>query len=131
MEQYEVLIWGYGRKYNENINIIRYQELLGTIKVLGIIDRKEMYTRLDGYSVFKLSDINKLKFDYMLITSEEFFYEICEMAIGMDIERNKIVPLRVFLLPEFDFRKYVRLVKSKVSIIANLCWGETVRKLIS
>lgn len=123
MKQYNILIWGYGKKYNESINIIKYQELLGTLKVVGIIDKNETYKKLDGYSVLKLSDINKVKFDYVLVTSDVFFNEICEMAMSLGIVRNKIVPVRVFLLPGFDFRKYVDLLNSKVSIIANLCWG--------
>ncbi len=123
MERYNILIWGHGRKYNDSINMIKYQEQIGTIKVLGIIDKKEIYTRLDGYPILRLSNINKVKFDYVLVTSDDFFDEICETAVSLGIERNKIVPVRVFLLPRFDFRKYVDLMKSQVSIIANLCWG--------
>lgn len=36
------------------------------------------------------------------------------------VEQSKIIPIKVTILSEFEFRKYVKLLKSKVSIITNL-----------
>lgn len=120
---YKVLLWGFGQGYNQNVNVVRYQEMLGTIKVIGITDKKELYVKLDSYKVIKLQEITKIEFDYIVVTSDYYFNEICEEAKELGIGRNKILPIRIFNLPRFDFGKYVELLESKVSIIANLCWG--------
>lgn len=39
------------------------------------------------------------------------------------VQENKILHGKIFQLPGFDFSKYIELLNSKVSIIANSCWG--------
>ena len=45
----KILIWGLGVKYNLYINAIKYCELMGEIEIVGVTDKKELYTCLDGY----------------------------------------------------------------------------------
>lgn len=119
-----IIIWGCGLGYNKYINAIKYQELLGNIEVIGITAKDELYACIDGYPFIPIKDIDVTKVDYIIVTSEEYFEQICEMAMQvLSIEKERIVKGRVFLYPMFDFKEYIELRKSNVSIIANNCWG--------
>ena len=46
---FSAVIWGMGYTYNQYINAIKYQELLGRIKISGVTGREDIYEFLDGY----------------------------------------------------------------------------------
>lgn len=123
MKSYKILIWGCGQEYDKSINMIKYQELLGSIRVVGITGSEAFYARLDGYKMFKISDIKNIVFDYILVASDKYFSGIYKEAVNLGIKEDQILPVRIFQLPGFDFEKYVKLLNSKISIIANNCWG--------
>ncbi|MCI8661567.1 MAG: DUF1919 domain-containing protein [Lachnospiraceae bacterium] len=122
---YKILIWGCGLQYGWYINAIRYHELKQSIKVVGITGKDEIYHCLDGYPFIPLKELNNYTFDYIVVTSEKYYENICEEAELLGFSREKIIQGKVFCLPSFHFEKYVQLIQSRVSIIANNCWGGT------
>lgn len=120
----DAVIWGLGHDYNQYINCIKLQEELGELRIIGVTDSEEMYSHLDGYpfiSAHKL-DVNKEK-TYVIITSREYFDEIRRKVKELGFDGDYIVPARVFAIPCFRFSKYIKLIDSHVSIIADNCWG--------
>ena len=120
---YRVLIWGCGLQYGQYINAIRYQEVLGNIKVVGVTGKDELYTCLDGYPFIPLDDIKKESVDYVVVTSERYYKSISDEAVIRGFKRESVMMAKVFCLPYFDFDKYVELLQSKISIVAINCWG--------
>lgn len=123
---YRILIWGHGLKYSQYINTIKYQESLGNIKVIGVTGKDNLYTCLDGYRFIAIKDLKPKEIDYVVVTSEEYYKDICWTAVEQGFDAERIIQAKVFCLPYFNFEEYVNLLHSKISIIANNCWGGTV-----
>lgn len=122
---YRILVWGCGLYYDKYINSIRYQEIKGNIKIVGLTGKDKLYSRLDGYPFIDINDIECSNVDYVVVTSEEHYAEINMEARALGFREEEIISAKVFCLPSFRFEDYIRLLKSKVSIIANNCWGGT------
>ena len=120
---YHILIWGHGLKYSQYINAIKYQEVLGNVKVIGVTGKDYLYTYLDGYRFISIEDIDFESIDFVVVTSEKYYLDICQTVIELGVERERIIQGKVFCLPYFN--NYVDLLHSRVSIIANNCWGGT------
>lgn len=119
------LIWGNGLTYEKYINHIHFEVLKGNIEVCAIICKKEdKYCRTrDGYFIISKEDIQNFEFDYIIIASEKHYNEIYSAALGLGIQREKIINGKVFALPLFDFKRYVSLVENPVTILSDDCWG--------
>lgn len=120
---YRILIWGCGLQYGRYINAIKYQEILGNIEVAGVTGKDRLYKYLDGYRFIPLEELDNENIDYVVAASEEHYKEICTMAVKMGFDSNRIMQGKVFCLPYFNFARYVDLMQSNISIIANNCWG--------
>lgn len=120
---FRVLIWGCGLQYSQYINAIKYQEILGKIKVMGITGKDILYKYLDGYVFIPLDEIDLESIDYIVVTSEKYYMDIYKKAVRLGFEESRIMQGKVFCLPYFDIENYANLLNSKVSIIANNCWG--------
>lgn len=123
---YRILIWGHGLKYSQYINAIKYQESLGNIEIIGVTGKDNLYTCLDGLRFIATEDLKPKGIDYVVVTSEEYYKDICRTAVEQGFDAERIIQAKVFCLPYFDFEEYVNLLHSKISIIANNCWGGTV-----
>lgn len=105
---------------------IKYCELMGEIEIVGVTDKKELYTCLDGYPFIPLEKIHLYDIDYVAITSQINFKEIGQQAKQIGFSEEQLILARVFALPGFQFSKYQELLDSKISIIPNNCWGGVV-----
>lgn len=121
---YNVIIWGSGYIYNQFINNIKYQELLGEINIIGITGRDKIYLCLDGYSFIPENELDIQAIDFVIIAAgEEYYNEIFNSAKSIGFNEDSIIQARVFAYPGFRFNEYAELIKSRISIIANNCWG--------
>ncbi len=123
---YRVLIWGLGYEYERLVNLIKYQEYLGNISVVGITDQNEIYRCLDGYSFIPVKDIKVEKIDYIIVTTEQYFMEIAKDAWSIGFFKGQLINGKVFFIPGFDLKKYIALINKRISIISNNCWGGVV-----
>ena len=58
MAEYKVLIYGLGEQYNRNFNIIRYFDMTGQFRMIGVTARHTPdAVKLDGYPVIKYEEI--------------------------------------------------------------------------
>ena len=68
-------------------------------------------------------DITKIDFDYLIVTSSEYFGEISKEAVKLGIPSDKIIPQNIVMFPGFSIEKYKLLKNSRLSIIADSCFA--------
>lgn len=98
----------------------------GNIKVVGVYfpNIKEPIKEIDGYKV--LSDTEFLQFDadYYVVFSETLIQLVKHLACNIKGKNsNCVLSSRIFSIFRFDFQKYINLYNSKISILANTCFG--------
>lgn len=119
---YKIIIWGIGTYYNNYLNLIKYQELLGKIEVIAVMSNETEISYVDTYSFINKNNILDIEFDYCVAAIGDF-KEALREAQGMGIPQNKLIPIKVFAIPYFDFEKYINIKESNISIISRNCWA--------
>lgn len=121
----KVLLWGMGNDYELLLNLIKFEILKENMSVEAIVCRDiDRYCKnKDGFVVITKREIINYEFDYLLVTSSQFFWEIKREAIEIGIEEWRIINCSVFRLPLFDFSRYVSLIENPVTILSDDCWG--------
>lgn len=120
---YRVIIWGTGHCYNRFFNMVRLQELTGTVKVVAVISNDgDIKDHIDSYTYVRKEEAASQEFDYCLVAIDDFQSVITE-ADSLGIPRQKLIPLRVLAIPYFDFDKYIAIKESNLTIFSCNCWG--------
>ena len=120
-----------GRDYDLYINLIKYQESLGSIKILGILSECRSGMGIDGYPSLSISDTLELDYDYLIITDTESYDEISKiLSEKFKINREKIISSIAFRQPLFDFKKYIRLKESHTTIISDDCTATLIYNVL-
>lgn len=124
---FKVIIWGCGLDFDLFYNSIMLQALQQKISIVAIISNGEpgLNCRLINGVIKDIPDnLQKYKYDLIIVASKSKFYAIQEEAIKRTgISADKIVRGDLFLLPEFDIIKYLKIVKNTPSLICNTCLG--------
>lgn len=81
-------------------------------------------------SINLLQRITEVSYDYVVVLTSKFFNEICDEAQLLGINRNQIIHGDVFKIPYFDFKRYIHVKKSNLTIISNNCWGGYVYSIL-
>ncbi len=121
----KVVLWGLGSFYNKFYNNIRYCESMRQFQVVAVTAKSLPVAKLlDGHYVVKPKELVGLDFQYIIILNEENYFDIANEAINeYGISKDKLISYKVFWIPNLDFKKYVCLKESNISIISNNCWG--------
>ena len=129
----KVILWGMGIEYDSLLNNIRYEILKKNIIVEAIVCKKcDIFcANRDGFPVISKEQINRVVFDYLVITAAKFFDEIKRDAKEIGIPEEKIIDGRLFREPFFDFSRYVSLIENPVTILSDDCWGGVVYKYLN
>lgn len=123
---YNIIIWGTGRLYETCFNSLKLQELTGSINVLAITsDDKNLKTSIDGYPVLPIEYALTMDFDYCLLAMDKphFVFQAVEQLGLARLTKDKFIPMRVLLIPGFDFESYITLKESNLSILSSNCWA--------
>lgn len=128
----QCVIWGAGNEYESMVNLIRYEELKGNLKCRAVLSKtkSQFVKKLDGFDVIGKEGLRDVEFDYVVITAAEAYEEIRAEAMAMGVPGNRIIPGRVFKLPNFDFKRYVSLLENPVTIFSDNCWGGIVYNML-
>lgn len=128
MQRYKLLLWGAGKTYNSIKNCIAWYELSGQIEIVGIVANElSGFLTLDHYRIVDKDSVNSQTFDYIIVLSDIWEKDIInEIVNKYKIERRKVIPYRVLLIPDLKFDDYVKIKESGLSIISNNCWGGVV-----
>lgn len=128
---YNVVIWGTWIDYSKYINLIKYEEKKGNIRIVGISSNNDYYVKVDGISFISKETLANIlynslyKIDYIIITDNDNdkFMQTFNWLKNCKFDPEKIIKAEVFSIPGFDFNKYVNLKRQNFSIIANNCCG--------
>lgn len=120
---YRIVIWGTGKAYNRTMNLIKFYEIRGDFKVVGVFSNNlNIPNQVDGYPFFNKNVVKDLDFDYCVVAFEDFD-AAREEAPRLGILPSCLIPFYVLSIPHFDFESYILLRDSRLSIFAPLCWG--------
>lgn len=125
-ERYECIIYGIGQAYEKFINLIKFEEHKGNINVVGFTSNDYLYEKLDGKPYIPLESVHKCKYDYMILISVNPYEDKMKLQKEYKIPKEKIILAEAFLMPMFDFDKYVSVIEQNISIISQNCWGSWV-----
>ena len=118
-----VVLIGDVESYQSKFNLIDKEIKNGNISVVATLLTDEVdYDILDDNIVVNsLDDIENVQFDYFIILdNNKLWYAILPDEYEFT---QKIIPIHVFEIPYFDFRKYEQLMQNPPSIISRHCWG--------
>ncbi len=117
----KVLIWGIGSYYDKYIaNWVNKKE----VEVLAFVTSDSVVCSiLDGKPIIKPQDIRDYQYDYIIIASK-FYKEIRWKIINeLSISANKLINGRVIKLPCFSWKRYIKILESRITLIAEVCYG--------
>lgn len=119
------ILWGMGLEYEFLLNQVMFEIHKGNIEVTAVICReKDKYcSKRDGFDVITKKELGEKEYDYIIVTSTQFFDEIKQEAIDIGIDEHRIISGTVFHLPQFDFQLYQNLIENPITILSDDCWG--------
>lgn len=116
-----VLIWGTGSYYDRYVaNWVSRNE----VNVLAFISGETTVCRvLDGRPIIRPEAISNFEYDYIIIASNSYD-EIKRRALTeFKIPIRKLINGKVIKHPCFNWKRYVNILKSEVTLIAEACYG--------
>lgn len=124
---YKIVVWGIGTIYNKHVNLLKYYESKREIEVIALTSSNPPKVRsIDGYKVIDSKEITSLVFDFILIMNDASAMEIREVITCMGVDAGKLLHYKIMEIPNLIFDEYVKLKRSRISIISNNCWGGIV-----
>lgn len=117
------ILWGIGKVFFQSINVVKYHELRGNLKILGITSNKTSFKEIVDWQVVNTEKLIHMEFDLLIVMAEKSFANIRKEAITMGIKKEKIISYRALNIPQINFNDYITLLRNPVSIFANNCWG--------
>lgn len=124
---YRVVIWGIGAVYNRHVNLLKYYGSKKEIEIVALTSNDPpKIGSLDGHKVIEPKEIKALDFDFILIMNDAAAAEIRQTITGMGVDAEKLLHYKILEIPHLVFDEYVKLKRSRISIISNNCWGGTV-----
>lgn len=131
MDAVRIAVWGIGAIYREHINTLLAMRALGQIELVAAVDSTPPpVSSLDGIPVLAPDGLASVDFDFLLLMSKNNSEELLESADNLGIPREKVRTYRLLSVPGMDFRSYKRLCESKLSIVSNNCWGDTISRTL-
>lgn len=120
---YNVVIWGTGEIYRQCFASLKLQELAGVVKVVAVMSNDiGAKPSIGDYSLISKEDISALDFDYCLVALDDM-NTVLKETNQLGIAKDKLIAMRVFLLPHFDFNKYIFIKESRPTILSRNCWA--------
>lgn len=120
----KIVIWGTGETYDKYLTLIKYFESQKQFQVIGVTSSDSYFSYLDNYQFIPKKKLVDVEYDWIIIcASNKYIPVIREEAISMNIAEDVLLSIHILQLPNFDFDKYIKLSKAKISILANNCWG--------
>lgn len=126
-----VIVWGVGKGYWKLHNFLKFHESIGDIKIVAYVSKYKETRYINGFEVIEPWEIPKhnLTYQYILVTTDNFYKEIIkEYSEKLHIDRKRFLKGSVIQLPFFDWKKYIKIYNSNLSIISEVCFGGILSK---
>lgn len=125
----KVLIWGIGKDFWHMYNVLRLNEVTGNIEIVGYISKERDLQYIDNKEVYlpnKISE-NEIDYEYIIVATSVYYKEICNYGSNvLQIERKRFINGKVFLVPGFDWSRFINIYINNVSIVTETCLGGTL-----
>ncbi len=118
---YKCVIWGISIQYDMYVNNIFLEIAKNNIEIIAVTSNDKMIRSIDGFSFVTKTDIKNIEFDYVIVACNPIVAKKESIILG--ISSSKLIDIELFGLPGFDFKEYIALKESNISIISNHCWG--------
>lgn len=119
----KVIVWGCGYQFYQLYNLIKFHEKCGNIDIVGYVDSSSKG------AIRPTEALKELDFEYVIVTTEKFFDEIVAYGIkSFGWERKKFLHGSIFMIPHFDWERYLQIYEKDISIIAEACYGGVLGK---
>lgn len=120
----KVIVWGSYVEYDSFYKWFEVERLKGNMEIEAIVLNDEnLFSMIDGIPVIKIEEILERKYDYLIDMNQQERSAVTRIFELLKIPLEKVIPVKVFGQPCFDFKRYIGVKESKISIIANNCWG--------
>lgn len=122
----KVIVWGVGKGYWKLHNLLKFHESIGDIKIIAYVSKYKETKYINGFEVFEPWEFQKknLNYQYILVTTDNFYKEIIkEYGEKLHIDRKKFLKASVLNIPFFNWKKYIKIYNSGLSIISEVCFG--------
>ncbi|AMH94278.1 TPR repeat-containing protein [methanogenic archaeon ISO4-H5] len=117
---YDVILFE-GADFDINYNYVKLQETIGALKITSIVSYSDL-PHIYGYRTISVEEMNTQEYDYIIVLDEENYRYIAkDLEELYNIDRSKILSILPFKIPNFDFRTYVELVNSNLTILTDEC----------
>ena len=124
MEVYKVIVWGTRTEYDFYRKFLEVEILKGNIRIEAIIlNEANLFRRIDGIEVISIDKIRSMDYDYLIDMNQNARANVSRIMELLKIPMDKVVPVRVFGQPFFDFARWVQVKASEISILSSHCWG--------
>lgn len=121
---YSVVVLYMGKSYEEHLGLMKFEEAKGNVKVVAVGVENPFAGMIDGWKMESVQAALNEDYEYVIVGGvQEIYGQITELLFQVGIPREKVFPITIFGIPNFDFSEYVTLVAKQVSIISNHCWG--------
>lgn len=123
---YKCILWATGITFTQNINLVKYYEYIGCIKVVGVTSNDCIYDKILDWPFIHKSDIEKTAFDLIIIMEDNRLREIEQEILEMGFSNEKFISYRILNIPNLNLEKYMQIRKNPPTIFANNCWGGVI-----
>ena len=110
--------------FHDYINLVKYHELKGSIKVVGVTTNLSTFSEYEGYPFVSKSQILKTEFDFIIAMGKgKVLRSIYEEMQAFGIPKSKLFTYKALVHSEFYPDKYESVKKNTPTIFSNNCWG--------
>ena len=120
-----VILWGNKDGYRETLPRLRSLCRRGEIRIVGYTQTEEIRKKtVDGFPVVSPGEINGSLCDLILIFDWRSYGAVAAFLLNQPgITRENLLPGWLLRDRDFDMERYRQLLRSRISILSNNCWG--------
>ena len=121
---YKCILWGTGKVFYQNINIVKYHELLNSFEVVGVTSNTTVFVKVVDWPFVNKEELNNLCFDFVIVMADKTLGEIVAEAMEMGISTDRIISYKALTIRGGgNIEKFLNIKKNPPSIFSNNCWG--------
>ena len=120
-----VILWGNKDGYRETLPRLRSLCRRGEIRIVGYTQTEEIRKKtVNGFPVVSPGGINGSLCDLILIFDWRSYGAVAAFLLDQPgITRENLLPGWLLRDRDFDMERYRQLLRSRISILSNNCWG--------
>lgn len=122
-EPKRVCICGGGISLAKAVNTMKYLEMIGDVRIIGVSDCNAYYQEIYGWPVVQRKDLVAMALDGVFVAASKSLLSIVSDLKALGIPEEKIITYDKLSIPYFTFHDMLEWNQRKMSIISCNCWG--------